>query len=142
MYLVSSCLAGIPCRYDGKSSENRFVVELVRQGKAVPVCPEILGGLAVPRTCCEITMDEHGNKSVIGKDGRDYTPEYESGAEKTLSIAKKTGANKAVLKSKSPSCGCGLVYDGTFSRRLIEGNGLAAELLMKNGIEVINEGDL
>lgn len=142
MYLVSSCLAGIPCRYDGKSSENQYVIELVRQGKAMPVCPELLGGLAVPRACCEIIRNESGEQRVISSEGQDFTREFATGAEKTLEIARIIGAMKAILKSKSPSCGCGLVYDGTFSGRLTEGNGLTAELLMKNGIEVINENDL
>ncbi|AHM58172.1 hypothetical protein EAL2_808p06690 (plasmid) [Peptoclostridium acidaminophilum DSM 3953] len=141
MYIVSSCLAGINCRYDGKSNENKFVIELVKQGKALPVCPEVLGGLPIPRTCCEIIADKNGNKSVIGKDGRDYTTEYELGAEKTFEIAKIVGAKKAILKSKSPSCGCGLIYDGTFSGRLIEGNGLTAELLIRNGIDVYTENN-
>lgn len=142
MYLVSSCLAGIPCRYDGKSSENQYVIELVRQGKAMPVCPELLGGLAVPRACCEIIRNESGERSIVSSEGHDFTKEFAVGAEKTLEIASIIGATKAILKSKSPSCGCGLIYDGTFSGRLIEGNGLAAEMLMKNGIEVITESDL
>lgn len=142
MYIISSCLAGISCRYDGESSENQYVIELVRQGKAMPVCPELLGGLPVPRVCCEIIEDERGEQRVVSSEGRDFTREFALGAEKTLEIARIIGAKKAILKSKSPSCGCGLVYDGTFSGRLIEGNGLTAELLMENGIEVITESDL
>lgn len=142
MYIISSCLAGISCRYDGESSENQYVIELVRQGKAMPVCPELLGGLPVPRVCCEIIEDERGEQRIVSSEGRDFTREFALGAEKTLEIARIIGAKKAILKSKSPSCGCGLVYDGTFSGRLIEGNGLTAELLMENGIEVITESDL
>ncbi|MZQ74993.1 MAG: DUF523 domain-containing protein [Peptoclostridium sp.] len=142
MYIISSCLAGISCRYDGKSSENQYVIELVKQGNAMPVCPELLGGLPVPRTCCEIIRNESGEQRVVSSEGQDFTREFAAGAEKTLEIARIIGATKAILKSKSPSCGCGLIYDGTFSGRLIEGNGLTAELLMKNGIEVINESDL
>lgn len=142
MYLVSSCLAGISCRYDGKSSENQYVIELVKQGKAMPVCPELLGGLPVPRVCCEIIEGERGEQRIVSSEGRDFTREFALGAEKTLEIARIIGTTKAILKSKSPSCGCGLIYDGTFSGRLIEGNGLTAELLMKNGIEVITESDL
>lgn len=140
MYLVSSCLAGINCRYDGKNSENIDIVELVNQGQAIPVCPEVFGKLPIPRPCCEI-VDDHHMKKVMSRDGKDLTKEYYDGAEKALSIAKTLDIKKAILKSKSPSCGCGLIYDGTFSGNLIEGNGLTAELLMKNGIEVYTEND-
>lgn len=141
MYIVSSCLAGINSRYDGKSSENRIILELLKSGKAIPVCPEQLGGLPTPRTPCEIRMDESGERRVISKQGQDFTKEFYEGAEKVLNIAKVLGVKKAILKSKSPSCGCGLIYDGTFSGKLIEGNGLTAELLIQNGIEVITEKD-
>lgn len=142
MYLVSSCLAGINCRYDGKNSENKVIIELVKQGKAVPVCPEQLGGLSTPRPCCEVVICNGNNKKVMSRDGKDFTKEFLEGGEKILAIAKIIGIEKAVLKAKSPSCGCGLIYDGTFSRKLIEGNGLTAELLIKNGIEVYTENDL
>lgn len=142
MYLVSSCLAGVNCRYDGRNNEDNFIIELVKQGKAVPVCPEQLAGLPTPRQCCEILIYENANKKIISKDGQDFTLEFVEGAEKTLAIAKALGIKKAILKSKSPSCGCGFIYDGTFSRELIEGNGLTAELLIKNGIDVYTENDL
>ena len=142
MYLVSSCLAGVNCRYDGRNNENKVIAELVRQGQAVLVCPEQLGGLPTPRTSCEIVMDEMWNKKVISKDEQDFTKEFIEGAEKTLAIAKIIGVKKAILKAKSPSCGCGLIYDGTFSGKLIKGNGLTVELLTKNGIEVYTEDDL
>ncbi|MDP4143402.1 MAG: DUF523 domain-containing protein [Bacillota bacterium] len=142
MYIVSACLAGINCRYDAKNSENQFIVDLIKQGKAIPVCPEQLGGLDTPRISCEIVTDEKGNKKVISKQGKDCTKEFTEGAEKTLQIAKIVGAKKAILKAKSPSCGCDLIYDGTFSGKLIEGNGLTAQLLLDNGIEVITEKDI
>jgi uncharacterized protein YbbK (DUF523 family) len=142
MYLVSSCLAGVNCRYDGKNSKNSVVVELVKSGKAIAVCPEQLAGLPTPRTSCEIIIDENGNKKVISKDEQDFTEKFTEGAEKTLKIAKVIGIRKAILKSKSPSCGYGFIYDGTFSGKLIKGNGLAAELLIKNGVEVYTENDL
>lgn len=142
MYLVSSCLAGVNCRYDGKNSENKIIVELVKQGKAIPVCPEQLGGLQTPRICCEIVMCNDDNKKVMSKDGQEFTKEFTKGAENILAIAKVIGIKKAILKSKSPSCGCGHVYDGTFSGKIIEGNGLAADLLIENGIEVYTENDL
>jgi uncharacterized protein YbbK (DUF523 family) len=142
MYLVSSCLAGVNCRYNGKSSENKTICELVKSGEAISICPEQLAGLPTPRPSCEIIIDESGNKKVISKDGKDFTKEFFEGAEKTLAIAKTIDIKKAILKSKSPSCGCGFTYDGTFSGKIIKGNGLATELLIKNGIEVYTENDL
>ncbi len=141
MYIVSACLAGVNCKYSGTNNENNDIVELVRQGKAIPVCPEQLGGLPTPRTCCEIVMDEEGNKKVLSKDGQDYTKEFIDGAEKTLAIAKIIGADEAILQPRSPSCGYGLIYDGTFSGNLIKGNGLTAELLMQHGIKVYMDYD-
>ncbi|HWT74531.1 MAG TPA: DUF523 domain-containing protein [Mobilitalea sp.] len=141
MYLVSACLTGYNCRYDGKNSENNKITELVRQGKAIAVCPEQLGGLPTPRACCEIIANNDGTEKVMTKDGLDLIIEFMDGALKTLEIAKAKGIKRAIFKSKSPSCGCGQIYDGTFSGVLIEGNGLAAELLIKNGIEVLTEKD-
>jgi uncharacterized protein YbbK (DUF523 family) len=141
MYIVSACLAGIPCRYDGDSNENNIVLELVRQGKAIPVCPEVLGGLSTPRVPCEIVEDKNGIKKVINKEGIDCTKEFVEGADITLAIAKAIGAKNAILKSKSPSCGFGCIYDGTFSGKLKEGKGLTAELLLKHGIKVYTEDE-
>lgn len=142
MYLVSSCLVGINCRYNGGNSEHKAIVGLVNQGKAIPVCPEQLAGLSTPRSSCEIVIYENGDIKVISEDGQDFTKQFIEGAKKTLAIAKAIGIKKAILKSKSPSCGCGLIYDGTFSGNLIEGNGLVAELLIKNNVEVYTENDL
>jgi uncharacterized protein YbbK (DUF523 family) len=141
MYLVSACLAGINCRYDGKDSVNERVVELVKQGKAIPVCPEQLGGLTTPRISCEI-KNQPGKQRIINKEGADRTEEFLLGAERTLAIAKALGIKKAIMKSKSPSCGCGQIYDGTFSGKLIPGNGMATELLLQDGIEVWTEKEL
>lgn len=142
MYLVSACLAGINCRYDGENSENKIIVDLVKQGKAIPVCPEQLGGLPTPRVSCEIVIDDTGKRKVFSKLKQDFTKQFTKGAEETLRISKAMGVKKAILKAKSPSCGCGFIYDGTFSGKLIKGNGLTAELLIKNGIEVYTENDL
>ena len=141
MYLVSACLAGINCRYDGKNSESKVICELVKSGKATAICPEQLAGLPTPRTGCEIFIDRSGNKQVISKEGKNLTEKFADGAEKTLAIAKAIGIKKAILKSKSPSCGCEFIYDGTFSKQLIKGTGLTAELLIKNHIEVHTEND-
>lgn len=142
MYLVSSCLAGVNCRYNGGNSKNKIASKLVEEGKAIPICPEVLGGLSTPRACCEMITDKKGNKRVISKEGKDCTSEFVIGAEKTLKIAQIIGAKIAILQSKSPSCGYGFVYDGSFSRELIEGNGFTADLLSKNGITIYNENDI
>jgi len=142
IYLVSACLAGENCRYNGKNCRNEAVVELVRQGKAIPVCPEQLGGLPIPRSPSEIVRSEDGSIKVMSRDGQDRTSEFYAGAEKTLAIARAHGIKKAILKSRSPSCGCGQVYDGTFSGKLTEGYGITARLLKDNQIEVCTENDL
>lgn len=142
MYIVSSCLAGVECRYNGKGYDYEKIKELVKNGRAVLACPEVLGGLPTPRVPSEIIKDDKGNLKVVDKEGKDVTKEFVVGAQKTLEIAKAAGATKAILKSKSPSCGYCFIYDGTFSGNLVEGNGLTADLLAKNGIEIYSENDI
>ncbi len=144
LIIVSACLAGINCRYDGKSSEDPWVIELVGEGKAVPVCPEQLGGLESPRPPAEIcggtgadVLD--GKCRVKREDGTDVTDAFVKGSFETLKEARDCKAKLAVFRSKSPSCGMGKVYDGSFSNNTIKGNGVAAELLLRNGIRVITE---
>ena len=132
--LVSACLLGVSCRYDGKSKPNENVIALKDRYNLIPVCPEIMGGLPTPRTASEI----QGSQVVMG-DGKNVTKEYRKGAEEVLKLCRLFGCKRAVLKEKSPSCGCGKVYDGTFSGKLIDGNGITAKLLMENGIEVFGE---
>jgi uncharacterized protein YbbK (DUF523 family) len=129
--IVSACLAGIKCRYNGKSACDLTVKTLVKEGKAIPVCSEVLGGLPTPRSAVEIV----GN-CLLDQAGRDYTKEFTEGAKKGLEIAVKNRCKKAILKSKSPSCGFGLIYDGSFTGKLKKGNGVFADLLQKNGIEI------
>jgi len=136
-YIVSACLAGECCRYDGKSNTVNSVKELVESGSAIPVCPEILGGLPVPRIKCELRRNENGSAAINGEDGNDYTVYFTAGAEAALEIARKNGITAAILKSNSPSCGMGLIYDGTFTGKLTEGNGITAELFLKSGLDVI-----
>lgn len=136
MYIISACLAGVNWKYNGKNNEDKRILELVKQGKAILVCPEQLGGLPTPRACCEIVMQEDGTKKVRNKDGVDWTKEFIDGAEQTLAIAKRVGAEAAILQPRSPSCGRGKIYDGSFLENLVEGNGITAELLMQNGIKV------
>jgi len=138
--MVSACLAGINCRYDGGSSPVKRIVSLVESGDAIPFCPEQLGGLPTPRITCEI-VTENGETKVRGKDGSDYTAEFVLGAELSLKLAKENRIIKAVLKSGSPSCGFGEIYDGTFSGKKTGGNGLTADLFQKNGISVMTEKD-
>ena len=131
MMIVSACLAGFPCRYDGKARPCAQVVELVRAGKAIPVCPEQLGGLPTPRTSCEIREGR-----VVDADGRDRTEVFERGARAVLQIAQTYGATEALLQSRSPSCGSGRIYDGSFTKTLTAGDGVTARLLKENGIQV------
>jgi uncharacterized protein YbbK (DUF523 family) len=137
MIIVSGCLAGVHCRYDGAGKPCEKVVRLVAEGQAVPVCPEQLGGLSTPRLSSEISGDK-----VIRKDGVDVTAEFQRGAQEALALAKLVGAKTAILKAKSPSCGSGKIYDGSFSGALIEGNGVFAELCKANGIEVKTEEEI
>ncbi len=135
--LVSSCLLGIPSRYDGRSIPCEGVIALRDKYTLIPFCPEIYGGLSTPRTPSERVGDK-----VLMKDGRDVTENYERGARLALELCLTLGIRRAIFKSKSPSCGRGLIYDGSFSGTLIPGLGVAAELLISHGIEVITENEL
>ena len=132
MMIVSACLAGLPCRYDGKAKPCAEVMELVRSGKAIPLCPEQLGGLPTPRPPCEIRAGR-----VMDRDGADQTEAFRRGAEAVLAAAQAYGATEALLQNRSPSCGLGWIYDGTFSRKLVQGSGITAQMLAENGIQVI-----
>jgi uncharacterized protein YbbK (DUF523 family) len=133
--IVSACLAGIPCRYDGTAELDQEVIRLVEDHRAIPVCPEQLGGLSTPRPPCEIK-----NRKVFTIYGEEVTDEFRKGAEIALAIARENGCKKAILKARSPSCGSGWIYDGTFSGTLIRGNGMTAELFLSNGISVEQRG--
>ncbi len=134
--LVSACLLGTPCRYNGKGSADERVLTLRERHHLIPVCPEILGGLATPRTPAERRGDR-----VVAKDGKDVTGAYERGAEEVLRLARLFDCQAAVLKERSPSCGAGKIYDGTFSGMLTEGNGVCAQMLLDAGIQVLGESD-
>ncbi|MFO7154713.1 MAG: DUF523 domain-containing protein [Caldicoprobacter oshimai] len=144
MILVSACLAGICCKYNGGNNGIPLIKELVKQGKAIPLCPEQLGGLPTPRLPAEIKGGSardvlQGKASVVREDGADVTENFIRGAREVLKFCQEMGIRRAILKSKSPSCGKGLVYDGTFTGKLIEGNGVTAQLLIDDGIEVMTE---
>lgn len=137
MKIISACLAGTKCKWNGEAKPCQKVIELVKQGTAIPVCPEQLGGLTTPRTPAE-----QKGKKVFTKDGKDVTAQFKKGAEEALKIAKLANCDEAILKSKSPSCGSDKVYDGTFSGKLIDGDGVFAKILKKNNIKVFAEDEI
>lgn len=135
---VSACLLGRPCRYDGAAYPCDEVISLDGVCKLVPICPEVEGGLPTPRRPCEIDLSRR-DLLVRDVDGLDRTRAFLAGAQKSLEMAKATGCSLAVLKAKSPSCGSGRVYDGTFSGTLAAGYGVAARLFRSEGIRVVDE---
>lgn len=137
MIIVSACLAGFKCRYDGDSCHNDYVYDLLNSGQAIAVCPEELGGLPTPRVPCEII-----DGKVISKNGVDCSEEFNKGAQEVLKIAIENDCKLAILKANSPSCGSNVIYDGSFSGRKIAGDGITSKLLKENGIEVKTENEL
>jgi len=135
--IVSACLLGDECRYDGLSKPNPKVISLSSKYEFVKVCPECLGGLGTPR----IPAEGKGDK-VINSNGEDVTEFFVEGAKRALEIARKNGCRKAILKARSPSCGKGLVYDGTFTRKLTDGNVVFADMAIKNNILVFTEDEI
>ena len=133
-YIVSACLAGERCRYDGGDNTCALVVQLVEEGRAVPVCPEILGGLETPRSPCE----RLGNR-VVNRDGQDVTDAFERGAAMAVEFARKNACNAAIIKSLSPSCGFDRIYDGSFSHTFCVGDGVWAEMLRAEGFALFSE---
>lgn len=134
--LISACLLGACCRYDGASKAHPLAAALAERHTLVPVCPEQLGGLPTPRPPAE----RRGGR-VVTRSG-DVTEQYLRGAEETLKLCKLLGCEAAVLKERSPSCGRGQVYDGTFSGTLTAGDGVTAELLAAHGILVYGESQI
>lgn len=130
--IVSACLAGVDCRYDCKNKLNDKIQKMVNKNEALPVCPEQLGELSTPRP-----QAEKVNGKIVTIGGQDVTAQYEMGAQEALKIAIEAGADTAYLKTKSPMCGYAKIYDGNFTGRLIEGNGVFAELLIKNNFKII-----
>lgn len=137
MKIVSACLAGIECAYHGKDKSCKKVIDLVKRGDAILVCPEQLGGLPTPRDAAEIR-----NGKVVTINGEDVTAQFEKGATEALKIAKMAGCKEAILKAKSPSCGSGKIYDGTFSKTLIDGDGVFAKKCKDHGMTVKTEDEL
>jgi len=135
MLIVSKCLAGFPCRYDGKDNLVPELRALVEAGEAVAVCPEVLGGLPTPRAPSEIQPDGR----VRNRQGEDVTAQFVAGAERAMAVCRERGCTGAVLKARSPSCGKDVVYDGSFTGTLVPGSGIFAQMLLDAGIPVMTE---
>lgn len=137
--LVSHCLLGQPCRYDAGARSHPDLLRLAQLGyRLIPVCPEVLGGLPTPRPPAELQADGR----VLDREGRDVTLPYLEGARLALELARAHACTLAILKERSPSCGCGEIYDGTFSRRLVPGLGVTARLLSQHGVRVLGESQV
>ena len=137
---ISACLLGVPCRYDGGSKPNEEVLTFLKNNdcEVVRICPEVMGGLSIPHPAHEI--QEHNDKrSVCDAEGNDNTKAFEKGARIACERVCAKGCSHAILKAKSPSCGVGEVYDGSFSKTLISGDGIAAALLREKGIKLATE---
>ena len=137
--LVSACLMGFDCKYSGGNNalSPETLDALRRSFRLIPVCPETAGGLPTPRE-----PSERRGESVVSRDGRDVTAAFQKGAALTLRLAERYGAKRALLKCNSPSCGSGMIYDGSFSGKLVPGDGVTAELLKSQGISVVGENVL
>ncbi|MGH4125372.1 MAG: DUF523 domain-containing protein [Clostridium sp.] len=147
MIIVSACLCGINCKYNGGNNLDARVLKLMQEGKAIPVCPEQLGGMQTPRAPSEIVNGNGcdvlmGKARILGSEDDDVTAEFIKGAYETLKIAVEASASIAILKAGSPSCGVSQIYDGTFSRTKRSGNGVTAELLLSEGIKIYTEENL
>ena len=147
MILVSACLLGINCKYNGDNNKDIKVEKYLKDKQFILVCPEQLGGMSTPRKPSEIIkLDGYGvlegKTSVVNNEKIDVTNQFKQGAQEALKIANLYGCKKAILKESSPSCGSSCIYDGTFTGKKIPGVGVTAALLKKNGIEVISEKDL
>jgi uncharacterized protein YbbK (DUF523 family) len=144
MILVSACLTGLSCKYNGSHNGVPIIQKLVKTGKAIPLCPEQLGGLSTPRIPAEIKDGNgsqvlRGEATVVSENGTDVTANFIRGAMEVLNFCKAMDINYAILKSRSPSCGKGKIYDGAFTGKMIDGNGVTAQILMDHGIVVMTE---
>ena len=145
--LLSACLAGVPCTHTAEAKTRAWALRLVAEGRAVTVCPEVAGGLPIPRPEAEIQGGRGadvlaGRARVVSAEGQDVTANYLRGAETARAAAARTGARMAILKARSPSCGCGAIYDGSFSGALVDGDGVTAAALQHEGLEVASDEDV
>lgn len=143
MYIISGCLCGVNCKYNGKNNLNLKCLDILKKGQGILVCPEQLGGLTTPRKPSELQETSQnilsGNGSILDIQGIDVTEEFLKGAKEVLNIALMANIEKAILKEGSPSCGVNYVYDGSFSGNKIKGEGITTSILRKAGIEVISD---
>jgi uncharacterized protein YbbK (DUF523 family) len=145
--VVSACLAGVACTHEAQPKTRDWAVDLVASGRAVLVCPEVAGGLPIPRPAAEI-VDGTGEDviaeraRVISEDGDDVTQQYMAGARKAADAARAANATLAVLKARSPSCGCGQIYDGSFRGELRAGDGVTAAMLKAAGLSVVSDEEV
>lgn len=139
---MSACLLGVHCRYDGKCQSipefERELPKLMEKYNLIPICPEIMGGLSTPRAASEIVS----GSSVVSKEGRDVTEQFKAGGMEAVHLAKLYNCKYAILKARSPSCGSGQIYDGTFSKTVTEGDGIAAGMLKEVGVKVFTENSI
>lgn len=147
LYLVSACLLGLPCAYDGRSRSVDALLALAASGQVVPICPEVAGGLPIPRPPAEIVGGDGddvlgGRARVMTETGGDVTAAFLQGAERTLAVVKQLGITTAILRQRSPSCGSMCIYDGTHKGVLVSGEGVTAALLRQHGVEVLAEEDV
>lgn len=134
---VSACLLGENCKYNGKNNRNEKLMSFLEGKEYIPICPEVLGGLSIPRDPAEIVGER-----VVTKAGKDVTSEYHKGAELALELLKKEKVQTVILQSRSPSCGVKQVYDGSFQKKLLNSSGIAAIMFQQNGIQTIDVEDL
>jgi len=144
MKLISACLCGINSKYNGGNNLNPYWLEMLARGELIPVCPEQMGGLPTPRFPCELTGGDgydvlKAKALAVTRNGQDITENLLKGATETLNMAHHAKVEGAIFQSRSPSCGCGLIYDGTFRKKLIQGDGVTTALLKQNGLPVWNE---
>ena len=132
--LASACLCGVSCRYDGRASTVEELAKLHEENRILAICPEVDGGLPVPRPPCELR-----NGRAVTREGMDVTDQFQAGAALALKLARAHGIRVAVLKENSPSCGGAMVYDGTFSGRRVPGRGITADMLLRHGIRIVSE---
>lgn len=146
MYLISACLCGVNCKYNGGNNFNEKCLELFESGKGILICPEEIGGLSTPRLPAEIKGEVNGilieKSKIINNKDEDVSENFIRGAKEVLKIAKEKNIHKAILKEGSPSCGVNFIYDGNFNGNKINGCGLTTYILKENGINVISEEQL
>ena len=137
MIAVSECLLGVNCKYNGGNNYQETVIEFLKEKEYISICPEVMGGLTTPRVPCEIV-----GKKVINREGEDCTKEFQKGAMLALELCQKKNVTLAILQARSPSCGSGVIYDGTFTGKKKKGDGVTAKLLKQHGIQVISSDEM